>query len=87
MKLKISLDQVSKGKVTLDDFDISSSLYEISFKAAAGELLDVTLRLLCEVDADIDARLDKIEMDRKSLVFPCEHADMNGDVKKYGPAQ
>lgn len=61
-KLKVELDAASSGKVWLDGVEISHCLNAISFKAGGGGLTEITLTILADVEADIEARLDQIAL-------------------------
>jgi hypothetical protein len=61
-KLKLDLNAVGRGMVSLDGVDISNCVTCIEFKASAQAPTEVRLTIFADVEADVTANLEKIAL-------------------------
>lgn len=61
-KLKLDLNAVGRGTVTLDGVDISNCVTCIEFKASAGDPTEVRLTIFADIDAEVTANLESIAL-------------------------
>ncbi len=69
-KLKIDVDVLGRGTVTLDGIDISNCVHSIMFKAEPGQLSLVTLAIHADFEADLLAAVDRIPVARSQEPVP-----------------
>lgn len=65
--LKFALNEDGYGTILLNGTPIPC-VTSLSYKAKAGELVEVTLRVLVEVDAEVDVRIDKLMIEREKFL-------------------
>lgn len=61
-KLKLSVNEMGQGSILLNDIDLGFCLSSIEFKATGGELTQIKLTIMAELDAEVTADLEKIAL-------------------------
>jgi hypothetical protein len=68
-KLKIELSECSMGRVWLDGVELNG-VSAITYHARAGQLAELTLTIIADIDAETEVRLDKLMVEKQQLVHP-----------------
>ena len=70
-KLKLKISETGFGTVELDGRPIDW-VKGVSFKSSAGELSEVTLTILADVDIEADVELEKLMIEKQELQPRCD---------------
>jgi len=81
-KLTLRLNEGGAGSVTLNGLDIGGCVTRLEYKAAGGELAEIKITILAELDADLEAAIDATTVVKSAPVeAPSERRWREG----YGP--